>query len=86
MAGISSASPALDIHDFIGVDDQGRGYINVLAADKLMQSPKLYGTFLLWLLSELFETLPEVGDPDKPKLVFFFERSASAVRRLRPRR
>ncbi len=65
--------PALDIHDFLGVDDQGRGYVNVLAADKLMQSPKLYATFLLWLLSELFETLPEVGDPDKPKLVFFFD-------------
>ncbi|ABQ69888.1 protein of unknown function DUF853, NPT hydrolase putative [Rhizorhabdus wittichii RW1] len=65
--------PALDIHDFLGVDDQGRGYVNVLAADKLMQSPKLYATFLLWLLSELFENLPEVGDPDKPKLVFFFD-------------
>jgi DNA helicase HerA-like ATPase len=65
--------PALDIHDFLKVDEQGRGYINVLAADKLMQSPKLYATFLLWLLSELFETLPEVGDPDKPVLVFFFD-------------
>ncbi len=65
--------PALDIHDFLGFDDQGRGYVNILAADKLMQSPKLYATFLLWLLSELFETLPEVGDPDKPKLVFFFD-------------
>jgi len=65
--------PALDIHDFLGVDEQGRGYVNILAADKLMQSPKLYATFLLWLLSELFETLPEVGDPDKPKLVFFFD-------------
>ncbi|AKM11256.1 helicase HerA-like domain-containing protein [Croceicoccus naphthovorans] len=65
--------PALEIDDFLGVDDQGRGYINVLAADKLMRSPKLYATFLLWLLSELFESLPEVGDPDKPKLVFFFD-------------
>jgi DNA helicase HerA-like ATPase len=65
--------PALDIHDFIGVDDKGRGYVNVLAADKLMQSPKLYATFLLWLLSELFQTLPEVGDPEKPVLVFFFD-------------
>jgi DNA helicase HerA-like ATPase len=65
--------PALDIHDFIGVDDQGRGFVNILAADKLMQSPKLYATFLLWLLSELFETLPEVGDPEKPVLVFFFD-------------
>lgn len=65
--------PALDIEDFFKVDDQGRGVVNVLAADKLMASPKLYSTFLLWLLSELFETLPEVGDPDKPKLVFFFD-------------
>jgi DNA helicase HerA-like ATPase len=65
--------PVLDIHDFIAVDDQGRGQVNILAADKLMASPRLYGTFLLWLLSELFETLPEVGDPDKPKLVFFFD-------------
>ena len=65
--------PALDIHDFLKVDEKGRGYINVLAADKLMQSPKLYATFLLWLLAELFETLPEVGDPDKPVLVFFFD-------------
>ncbi|VAW04470.1 Uncharacterized protein YjgR [hydrothermal vent metagenome] len=65
--------PALEIDDFIACDDQGRGYINVLAADQLMRSPKLYATFLLWLLSELFETLPEVGDPDKPKLVFFFD-------------
>jgi uncharacterized protein len=65
--------PALDLDDFIGCDDKGRGYINILAADKLMASPKLYSTFLLWLLSELFETLPEIGDPDKPKLVFFFD-------------
>jgi len=54
-------------------DDEGRGYIGVLAADKLMQSPRLYGTFLLFLLSELFEELPEIGDPEKPKLVFFFD-------------
>jgi len=65
--------PALEIEDLIGVDEKGRGRVNVLAADKLMASPKLYATFLLWLLSELFETLPEVGDPDKPKLVFFFD-------------
>jgi DNA helicase HerA-like ATPase len=65
--------PALEITDFIRSDDKGRGYINVLAADKLMQSPKLYATFLLWLLAELFEVLPEVGDPEKPKLVFFFD-------------
>ncbi|WP_034160557.1 helicase HerA-like domain-containing protein [Sphingomonas sp. ERG5] len=65
--------PALDLDDFIGVDDKGRGIVNILAADKLMASPKLYSTFLLWLMSELFEHLPEVGDPDKPKLVFFFD-------------
>ena len=65
--------PALEILDFIRVDERGRGMINVLAADRLMQSPKLYATFLLWLLAELFETLPEVGDADKPKLVFFFD-------------
>lgn len=65
--------PALEIGDFIRTDDKGRGMINVLAADKLMRSPKLYATFLLWLLAELFESLPEVGDPDKPKLVFFFD-------------
>jgi len=65
--------PALDMDDFIGVDDKGRGIVNVLAADKLMASPKLYSTFLLWLMSELFETLPEVGDVDKPKLCFFFD-------------
>lgn len=65
--------PALEIDDFLKKDDQGRGYVNVLAADQLMRSPKLYATFLLWLLAELFETLPEVGDPEKPTLVFFFD-------------
>ncbi len=65
--------PALDLADFIGVDDRGRGIVNILAADRLMASPKLYSTFLLWLMSELFEALPEVGDPDKPKLCFFFD-------------
>ena len=65
--------PALDLHDFMQVDSEGMGYINILAADKLMQTPRLYATFLLWLLSELFEELPEVGDPEKPKLVFFFD-------------
>ncbi|WP_395622686.1 helicase HerA-like domain-containing protein [Sphingomonas daechungensis] len=65
--------PALELHDFIGVDDQGRGFVNVLAADRLMASPRLYATFLLWLLSELFEELPEIGDPDKPALCFFFD-------------
>ncbi len=65
--------PAFEINDFIRTDENGKGVINVLAADKLMQSPKLYATFLLWLLSELFEALPEVGDPEKPTLVFFFD-------------
>ena len=65
--------PALDLYDMIQTDAKGRGMINVLAADKLLQSPKLYATFLLWLLSELFEQLPEVGDLDKPKLLFFFD-------------
>jgi DNA helicase HerA-like ATPase len=65
--------PALDIKDMLAVGEDGRGTVNVLAADTLMAAPKLYATFLLWLLSELFETLPEVGDPDKPKLVFFFD-------------
>ncbi|MFN4038453.1 MAG: helicase HerA-like domain-containing protein [Erythrobacter sp.] len=72
-AGHFFGEPALEIDDFLKVDDQGRGYINVLAADQLMRSPKLYATFLLWLLAELFESLPEVGDPEKPKLVFFFD-------------
>lgn len=65
--------PALDIKDLMRTSRDGRGYVNVLAADKLMNNPRLYATFLLWLLSELFEQLPEVGDPDKPKLVFFFD-------------
>jgi DNA helicase HerA-like ATPase len=65
--------PALDINDFMKKDRDGRGYINILSADKLIANPRLYATFLLWMLSELFERLPEVGDPDKPKLVFFFD-------------
>jgi len=65
--------PALDLKDMIGHDASGAGYVNVLAADKLMQSPRLYGTFLLWLLSELYQVMPEVGDVDKPKFVFFFD-------------
>ena len=65
--------PALDLADLMLVDAQGLGRINILAAEKLMNSPRMYATFLLWMLSELFETLPEVGDPDKPKLVFFFD-------------
>src|ERR1700737_216015 len=65
--------PALSLKDFMRADSDGRGMINILVADKLMQSPRLYATFLLWMLSELFEELPEVGDPLKPKLVFFFD-------------
>jgi DNA helicase HerA-like ATPase len=65
--------PMLDISDMMQTDSKGRGMVNVLAADKLMNSPKLYSTFLLWMLSELFEQLPEVGDVDKPKMVFFFD-------------
>lgn len=65
--------PALDLNDLLQTDSDGRGMINILAADKLMQNPKTYATLLLWLLSELYETLPEVGDPEKPKLVFFFD-------------
>jgi len=65
--------PALDIHDFMRTDASGKGVVNILAAEKLMRSPKLYATFLLWLMSELFQVLPEVGDPPRPKLVFFFD-------------
>ena len=65
--------PALDIRDLMRTTRDGRGYMNILAADKLMSSPQLYATFLLWLLSELFEEMPEMGDPEKPKLVFFFD-------------
>lgn len=65
--------PALDINDLLQTDATGKGVVNMLSAEKLMQSPKVYATFLLWLLAELFEQLPEVGDPDKPKMVFFFD-------------
>jgi hypothetical protein len=65
--------PALDIRDLMRTTRDGRGYMNVLAADKLINSPLLYATFLLWLLSELFEDMPEIGDPEIPKLVFFFD-------------
>ena len=65
--------PALDIHNFMRTDPEGRGYVSLLRADSLMRQPRLYATFLLWLLSELFEELPEVGDLEKPKLVFFFD-------------
>ncbi len=65
--------PALDLMDLMHTDEQGRGIVNILAADRLIRSRTLYATFLLWLLSELFEQLPEVGDPERPKLVFFFD-------------
>jgi DNA helicase HerA-like ATPase len=65
--------PALELEDFLKLAEDGRGIVNILAADKLMASPRLYSTFLLWLLSELFELLPEIGDSDKPKLCFFFD-------------
>jgi hypothetical protein len=65
--------PALELEDMIQTDREGRGVINILAADRLLQHPKLYATFLLWLLAELFERLPEVGDPDVPKFLFFFD-------------
>jgi hypothetical protein len=65
--------PMLDIADLMQTDTRGKGVVNILAADKLLNSPKVYSTFLLWMLAELFEQLPEVGDPEKPKLVFFFD-------------
>jgi uncharacterized protein len=65
--------PALDLDDMMQTDGEGHGVINILTADKLINAPKLYATFLLWMLAELFERLPEVGDPEKPKLVFFFD-------------
>jgi len=65
--------PMLNIEDFMQTDGRGMGVVNILAADKLLNAPRLYATFLLWLLSELFEVLPEIGDPEKPKLVFFFD-------------
>ena len=67
------SEPALALSDFMRTDRDGRGLVNILAADKLIENPRLDGTFLLWLLSELFEQMPEVGDPEKPKLVFFFD-------------
>jgi DNA helicase HerA-like ATPase len=65
--------PALNLDDLMQTDEKGRGMVNILVADRLMQSPKVYATLLLWLLAELFERLPEVGDPEQPKLVFFFD-------------
>lgn len=65
--------PALDIRDWMRTDSDGRGFINVLHAQRLMHSPTVYSTFLLWMLTELFERLPEIGDPDKPRMIFFFD-------------
>ncbi|MFL6692085.1 MAG: helicase HerA-like domain-containing protein, partial [Ramlibacter sp.] len=65
--------PMLNIQDFLQTNEAGLGIVNILAADKLLNSPRLYATFLLWMLSDLYEQLPEIGDPDKPKLVFFFD-------------
>ena len=65
--------PMLNLQDFMQTDARGMGVVNILAADKLLNAPRLYATFLLWMLSELFEQLPEIGDPEKPKLVFFFD-------------
>ena len=76
--------PALKLEDMIRVGLDGRGQVNVLDATKLMNSPRLYAAFLLWLLSELFEQLPEVGDPDKPVLVFFFDAPTRSVGRNNP--
>jgi len=72
-AGKLFGEPSLNIWDLMQTDERGQGYINLLAADKLIRTPALYSTFLLWLLAELFEQLPEVGDVDKPRLVFFFD-------------
>ena len=78
------AEPALNLDDFIQTDAKGRGLVNILAADRLMQSPRVYATLLLWLLSELFERLPEVGDPPKPKLVFFFDEAHLLFNEIEP--
>jgi DNA helicase HerA-like ATPase len=72
-AEIFFGEPALNLDDLMQTDSKGRGVINILAADKLIQTPKIYATFLLWLIAELFEQLPEVGDPSKPRVVFFFD-------------
>ena len=72
-ADLFFGEPALDLADLMQLDSSGKGIVNILSATKLFQSPRLYSTFLIWLLAELFESLPEVGDPDKPKLVFFFD-------------
>jgi len=72
-ADLFFGEPALKLSDIMRTDEGGKGYISILAADELINSPRLYSTFLLWLMSELFEELPEVGNPDKPKLAFFFD-------------
>src|SRR5215510_8093622 len=72
-ANMFFGEPALDITDFIRTGPDGRGVVNILSADRLMKTPRLYGTFLLWMLAQLFDKLPEIGDPEKPKLVFFFD-------------
>jgi DNA helicase HerA-like ATPase len=72
-ADLFFGEPALDLEDLMQTDASGRGQVNILAADRLMRTPRAYSTFLLWLMAELFERLPEVGDPDKPRLVFFFD-------------
>src|SRR5690625_1609108 len=76
--------PMLDVFDLLRVDQNGRGMVNILAADRLMQSPRLYAVFLLWLLSSIYERLPEVGDPDKPKFVFFFDEAHLLFRNAPP--
>lgn len=76
--------PALDLEDLLQTDPQGQGVINILAADKLMQAPKVYATLLLWLLNELFQRLPEVGDAEKPKLVFFFDEAHLLFQEISP--
>jgi len=78
------AEPALNLDDFMQTDANGRGIVNILAADRLLQSPRVYATLLLWLLSELFERLPEVGDPPKPKLVFFFDEAHLLFNEIEP--
>jgi DNA helicase HerA-like ATPase len=72
-ADLFFGEPMLDVFDFMRVNEKGQGVVNILAADRLMQSPRLYAVFLLWMLAEVYERLPEVGDPEKPKLVFFFD-------------
>lgn len=72
-ANVFFGEPALELSDFMQCDSNGKGYVNILDATKLISSPQVYAMFLLWMVNELFETLPEVGDPDKPKIVFFFD-------------